>query len=392
MKDAKTFERALLDSGLPATESELKNEFQSLAQEQGLPFNNPSDYSPWQRLLQSIAIKPTLWLMRFMVRELMPNLFVKTATGDFLSMLGWGYGVERKPAKKLQGLIQFTRESLDQSPVIPKGSWIQTAPINGTVYRVQTLQEVNFKEGDYEALATVEAEKEGAQFNLGAGYFVILPTPISGIASVINPEDWILSPGDNQEPDDNYRLRIRNQFQASSDYHTNAVYARMIAELTGFNTNRIFFEYATEERGPGAVNALVLFDAEVPSEDYIAKVNLYIRDQGHHGHGDDLKVKPLPETQHDISLAVWLPSNLSEKQQSTIKKRVGHMIEAAFRKNTDYPMTLTWPYDRFSFSRLGAEILRLEPLIESIEWGQSDIVSELNVPRIGGLSIEVKTL
>jgi uncharacterized phage protein gp47/JayE len=387
----KVFERSLKDSGLPVTETALTEAFNKLATEQGLPFNNPSPYSPWRRLLQALAIKPTQWLMQFMVRELMPNLFVKTASGEFLTLLGWGYGVERKAAKKLQGLIEFTRESLDQQPNIPTGTWIQTAPINGAVYRVQTLHPADFQPNQFVAQVTVEAETEGAQYNLGAGYFVILPKPLPGISSVLNPDDWILSPGDDEEPDDNYRLRVRNQFQAASDYHTNAVYARIIAEQTGFNTNRIYFEYATETRGPGAVDALVLFDAQAPSEAYLKKVNAYIRDGGHHGHGDDLVVKPLPETQHDISAELYLPNNLSDQQQQQIKARVQHIIEAAFRKNTDYPVTLTWPYDRFSFARLGAEILRLEPLIDSIEWGQGDIVSQLTVPRLQSLQLEVKS-
>lgn len=385
----KVFEHSLKDSGLPVTETALAEAFNDLATEQGLPFNNPSTYSPWRRLLQALAIKPTQWLMRFMVRDLMPNLFVKTASGDFLTLLGWSYGVERKSAKKMQGLIEFTRESLDQQPNIPTGTWIQTAPINGAVYRVQTLHPADFQPHQFVAQVTVEAETEGSQYNLGTGYFVILPKPVPGISSVLNPDDWILLPGDDEEPDDNYRLRVRNQFQAASDYHTNAVYARIIAEQTGFNTNRIYFEYATETRGPGAVDALVLFDAEVPSEAYLNKVNAYIRDGGHHGHGDDLVVKPLPETQHDISADLYLTNNLSDQQQQQIKARVQQIIEAAFRKNTNYPVTLTWPYDRFSFARLGAEILRLEPLIDSIEWGQGDIVSQLTVPRLHSLQLTV---
>lgn len=386
----KLFDDALKNSRIPSDEQALIKEFQKLAKGEGLTFENPSALSPWKRLLQAIAVEPATHILRFISRSLMPSLFVKTAEGEFLDLLGFGFGVERKSAQKLKGLIEVTRDHQDVNPLLPAGSWIQTAPLNGRQHRVKTLQDAVFKDTELTTKVSVEAEYTGAEYNLGQDYFVILQNPVPGIQTVTNGEDWILSPGSAQESDESYRERIRNQFLASSSYHSHAVYRRLISEQTGFDINRIFFQEATEERGPGAVDALILFDAEVPSQQYIDQVNYFIRDQGHHGHGDDLLVKPLPETHHDVTLTLYLASGLTLEQSYACKNQAQKMVESAFRKNLDYHVTLTWPYSRFSFARLAAEILREIPLIESMSFDNADIVSELSIPRLKTLRLEVE--
>ncbi|EMH5499729.1 hypothetical protein RGJ05_005008, partial [Serratia marcescens] len=46
-------------------------------------------------------------------------------------------------------------------------------------------------------------------------------------------------------------------------------------------------------------------------------------------------------------------------------------------------------YARFSFSNLARELHRAFPELESIAFSLSDIVSELNVPRLKTLKLEV---
>lgn len=389
-------ENYFLDSvkgaGIPTTEEELKTEFNTMAESHGLEFKNENQNSPWWQFLVSVAVTPALWFIQFLIKFILPNQFIKTASGQFLDLLAWAYGddMARKQAKKLKGNIAFYRDSIGVALTIPKGTWIQTAPINGVVYRVQTTQEMVFGVNDYSLQVPVVAEHEGLAYNLASGYFIVLPEPITGITSVNNESDWISEPGADKETDDDYRERLREFYSTVSDHHTNSVYKTIIARRTGFKINRIFIDHTTAPRGPGSADAFVLFDVGTPAASYLDDVNNYIRDEGMHGHGDDIEVKAMPETLHDISGTVWVPAGMGATEKAELKTNIEQMIRCAFRENTDFEVTKTWPYSRFSFGRLSGELMRRFISVHSIEWGQGDIVSNTNVPRINTLNITMQ--
>ncbi|MDV9030492.1 baseplate J/gp47 family protein, partial [Pseudomonas sp. RAC1] len=211
---------------------------------------------------------------------------------------------------------------------------------------------------------------------------------VPGIAQVINADDWMTAPGADPEPDDQLRLRVRNQFSAVNQWHTDAVYRAMIAAFPGVRPDGIYFEHGAP-RGPGSANAYVLFDAGVPAESFLEQINAHIRDGGNHGHGDDLVVFVMPETPHAISVTVWPRPNLTALQTQALQDNIALFIRAAFRESTasDYRPTLTYPQSRFSLSRLGEELHQVFPEIESLRFAGEDIVSQLNIPRIASLQV-----
>ncbi|MDE9508404.1 hypothetical protein KKJ10_19715, partial [Xenorhabdus bovienii] len=77
-------------------------------------------------------------------------------------------------------------------------------------------------------------------------------------------------------------------------------------------------------------------------------------------------------------------------QIARLKTDVGNLIRCAFRENTEYDVKKTWPYSRFSFSNLGREIHREFAAIGSLSFSLGDLLSELSVPRLQSLSVEVK--
>lgn len=381
-------------AGIPTTEAELKTEFENQAQAQGLDFQNTNGNSPWWQFLKSAAITPALWFVKFAISVLLPNQFIKTATGEFLDLLAWAYGddMARKKATKAKGLIQFNRDSVGTALTIPAGTWIKTAPINGVVYRVKTTKESAFGVNDFSLMVEVEAEKTGLAYNLAGGYYIILAEPITGISSVTNGDDWLTVPGADKETDDDYRARLREYYSTVSDHHTNSVYKTIIARRTGFKVDRIYIDHTSAPRGPGSADAFVLFDVGTPAQSYLDDVNNYIRDEGMHGHGDDIEVKAMPETLHDLTLTVWVPAGLGVDEKAELQTNIEQMIRCAFRENTNFEATLTWPYSRFSFGRLSGELMRRFLNVHSIEWGQGDIESNNDVPRIDSLTITMQEL
>lgn len=382
------FKQALRDAGIPTTEAELKKAWEKEAVEQGSKISNTSAYSPFWRIVSALVTQPVLWLIQFIIDTVLPNFFVQTAVDAWLDMLAWAVNVERKPSTKAQGTLLFTRTTAAGALEVPAATRVQSAAINGHVYELVTTVPGTFADGESQLAIAVEAIETGSGYNLAPGYYAILPVPVPGIVQVVNADDWLTQPGADAEPNDQLRLRVRNQFSAVNQYHTDALYRAMITTFPGVHPDGVYFKHGAP-RGPGSANAYVLFDAGVPADEYLEKINAHIRDDGNHGHGDDLMVYVMPKTLHAIEVKVWPQANLTQDQRRQLATQIEQFIRAAFRESTaaDYQPTLTYPQSRFSFSRLGEELHAQFPRIESLRFTNADILSELNIPRIESLEV-----
>ena len=382
------FKQALADSGIPTTEAALKAAWEAEVTAQGSKLANTSTYSPFWRVITALVTKPVLWLLTFVSDTVLPNFFVKTAQKAWLDMLAWAVNVERKAPTKAIGILLFSRATTAGELEVPIGTRVQSASINGNVYELVTTKAASFVEGESQLQIPATAVEAGSGYNLAPGYYAILPVPVPGVVQVVNLDGWLVAPGSDSEPDDQLRLRVRNQFSAVNQWHTDAVYRALIAAFPGVSANGVFFEHGAP-RGPGSANAYVLFEADVPADIYLQQINAKVMDEGNHGHGDDLLVMVMPETQHDVSLQVWPVANLTPAQRADLRADIGLFIRAAFRESTDrdYAPTLTWPQSRFSFSRLTEELHEQFTGIDSLKFSNDDILSSLDIPRLQSLQV-----
>ena len=384
---AENFKAILQESGLPLEETQIRQEFERLTSEQGL-ITNTSKMSPFWRLITQIAVKPVMSLINALIDHVIPNIFVKTAKGKYLQLQAWGVGLDFKPATKAEGRIKFYRTSPTGNLTIKAGTVIQTERINDVIYRVIVTENTTIMNGVAVQAVPVIAEFAGEAYNLANGYYCIFPEAINGILRVENDVDWLTQPGADKESDEDLRQRIRNAFSSVGQHHIDSVYKGMIASVAGLSIDRIYFKH-NAPRGPGTANAYLLLDTGITSQPFIDKVNRHITDKGYHGHGDDLICYAMPETQHNLTCQVFFftDAGLSESNKAEIIQQVEQMIRCAFRENANYKVTKTYPYQRFSWSRLGEEIHQAIPQIQSLVWGQTGIVSELSIPRIQRLTV-----
>jgi uncharacterized phage protein gp47/JayE len=382
------FAQALRDANIPTTEAGLHKAWEKEVADQGSKLSNTSGYSPFWRVITALITKPVFWLITFVIDTVLPNFFLKTARDAWLDILAWAVNVERKQATKAEGALLFIRGSSAGTLDLVAGIHVQSAVINGHTYELITLQPGHFLDGQDQLSIPVQATDAGSGYNLAPGYYAILPEPVPGIVQVVNVEGWLSQPGADSEPNDELRLRARNQFSAVNQWHTDAVYRAVISAFPGVRPDGVYFEHSAP-RGPGSANAYVLFEADVPADTYLAEINAYIRDNGNHGHGDDLLVLVMPETLHNVSVTLWPRANLNANERETLKDQVELFIRAAFRESTasDYQPTLTYPQSRFSFSRLGEELHEQFPKLESLAFAEGDIVSELKIPRLQTLEV-----
>ena len=385
------FEKVLSDSGMPTTQAAIAEKFTAIVKAEGL-ITNTSRMSPFWRLVTAIVTTPVLWIKDALVTTVLANMFLATATGQMLRLLAWGVNLEAKPASFGQGVIRFFKEDAKQAVTVPAGTIIQTERINGVVYAVTVDADTTLAAGLADGLIAVTASQAGGAFNLAPGYYRILPVAVTGIASAVNQDDWLLTPGADEESDEELRERCRNQFNLVGNYHTDAVYRSMIASVVGLSVERIFFLHDAP-RGPGTANAYLLLDSGVISQPFIDAVNDYINTQGHHGHGDDMQCMALPETKHTLSVSLFVtnPDNMTDEERAGLIGNASNMIRSAFRENAEFDVKKTWPYSRFSFSNLAKEMHRQFDEVDSITFSLGDIVSELTVPRLASLTVEIKS-
>ncbi|MBW9400661.1 hypothetical protein FHC51_12710 [Leclercia sp. EC_58] len=384
------FNEVVKKSGMPTTAEELRTQFNAIAAEEGL-ITNTSRMSPFWRLITAIVTTPVLWLKDALVSTVLANMFVATASGQLLRLLAWAVNVTPKPAVAAQGVIRFYKTDARAVVTVKAGTLIQTERINGVVYELATTADFTITADTGSALIPVTASATGGAWNLAPGYYRILPVAVAGISRVVNEDDWLTTPGADEESDDELRERCRNQFNLVGNYHTDAVYRSMIASVAGLSIDRIYFEHDAP-RGPGTANAYLLLDTGVISQPFIDAVNDHITGQGHHGHGDDMQCFPLPETLHQLNVTVYVENlaNLAVDEYTALQSGVENLIRSAFRENSDFDVKRTWPYDRFSFSNLGRELHKAYAVIDSLAFSLTDIVSDLNVPRLSDLTVELK--
>lgn len=385
----KLFEAMLREAGVPVTEEEMQARWKAINEEQDSLITNDSKWSPFWRLISAIVTAPCKQLVKLLITTALPNLFLKYATGQWLDVYAWGVDLERKKAAPAQGVVSFTRESSAGQFIVPAGTVIETAKINGYVYRVEVTAETIIPDGTLVMDVPVKAEADGAAYDLGPGYYSILALPLPGIASVVNSADWLTLPGADVEGDEELRLRCRNQFSAVGQFHHDAAYKAIISRFAAIRTDYIWFEKGTAPRGPGSTNGYIMIEGGAPPQEFVDAINFYVRDQGEHGHGDDLLMFPMPTIALDLAATVYPHANLSEERVATLLQEAENRIRYAFRENSDYDeMTRTWPFSRFSFSQLDRELHEALPDLLSVEFNrQEDAVSEMNLPALGELTV-----
>ncbi|QSB01968.1 baseplate J/gp47 family protein [Methylomonas sp. EFPC1] len=383
------FTQILKDNGIPTTQAELESRWRDIVASAGTAISNDSIMSPFWRFVTAAVTNPVLWLVNFIAVTVMPNAYVKYAVGEFLELLADAVNLFRKQPTKTKGAVTFVRVDTGLAITVPINTVVQTATINGKVYQVKTTEAKSFVGTNTTLAVPVEAVETGSAYNLAANYYNVLPVPIIGITAVANGVDWISSPGTDVETDDALRARIRNQFGTASSYHTDSVYRSLIAQFPGVAIDAIWFEH-NAPRGPGTANAYVLFDFSAPVSTYLLAINQYITDQGNHGHGDDLIVYQMPEQTRTLTATVWVEKFLTTEQQAQIDADVTVFINAAFRENQAYKPTLTYPYSRFSFSKLSEDIHAQFPAVHSVSFSLTDIVTTKWIPRLTSLTVTVQ--
>ncbi|MGI1677577.1 MAG: baseplate J/gp47 family protein [Cellvibrionaceae bacterium] len=382
------FKQILSDAAIPTTEEAAKQAWNAEKDSAQINYSNASSVSPWQRFIDALITKPYLWLVNDVIlKQILPNCFLKTAKGVFLEIIVWALGLTRKTAVKTKGFVKFSRTDTAGALDVIDGTLVQTAPINGKIYEYKTIGAFSFVDGQSELFIEVEALEAGTAYNLAEGVLAVLPTPINGVDSVANEAGWITVIGADTETDDELRLRGRNQFSIVTTFHTDAAYIALVTEFSGVGVNNLVFEHDAP-RGPGTANIYILPDTGTASSQFLSSLQSHLMDDGNHGLGDDVEVLALPESLHSVTADVWPVNGTSTEETAQLLINVDQFIRAAFRENEAYEATKTNPFDLFSFSQLSRELHKEFLNLDNVHFNLAKIDSALDIPKLGSLTVQ----
>lgn len=379
------FEELARDAGLPVSEAEIEALYEQELQDSDLIVNNKSSVSPFWRLIRAVAVAPVKWLIEFIITSVLVQSFVETATGIYLDLHARGFNLFRILAGKARGNIVFTRVNTAGNLMINAGTVIQSLSIGGRVYSLKTISDAIFNDGESNLTVLCEAFEAGQAYNLGAGSYTRLEPPINGM-SVTNGDDWLVTPGNDEESNDELRARIKDRYVSVSNFHIDAAYRVIIARFPGVLSSNIFFEH-NAPNGPGTANAFILLETGNASPDFIAQIQSDITDNLNHGLGDEVTIRPIPETFHDVICNVWFLNSIDESQKNDLLTRIDSIIRCAFRLNDAFNVVKTRPESIFSFSNLEREIHDLVPQVLNISFNLDFIDNGAAISRINSLEV-----
>ena len=374
------FKTLMQNAGLPMDEQTAQAQWQQQLREQNIQIANDSPFGPFWRTVESLITKPVVKLFNWIAQQLMPDLFIMTASRTALiERHGPARNVFIQAGVKAQGLLTFTRENAEGESAVVAGTEVTTDLLGGEIYTLTLLQDVYFAPGETTAYALAEAVNTGVAFNLPAHAYRYFVEPQEGI-TVFNNTDWLIKPGSDDESTEHYRLRIRNVFGTAARWHINAVYKQIIASFAVPIDN---IEIQTNApRGPGTANAYIYLDVGPVPTALLSAINQHIRTAGHHGLGDDFMVYAMATTGFDITATYKL-----HPQSASIQNELETFIQAAFRQNAAYAPTRVAHQSMFSISQLIAECHKQFSELQSIKFDIDDITAANWLPVLTSLTV-----
>ena len=178
------------------------------------------------------------------------QMFLITASGEYLEKHALTRGLYRKLAVKSQGEVTFSRSvPTNTDVVIPKGTVVSTA--GPQIRQFTTLETATITKNTGSVTVKAEAVEGGASYNVIKDTISVLVTPPAGVTGVTN--QMAFSGGSDEESDEELRGRVIYSYRDISN-GTNAVYYKRLAEsVEGVYSASV----VSRARGAGTIDVYV---------------------------------------------------------------------------------------------------------------------------------------
>jgi len=238
------------------------------------PFTNLHPSATIRGLLEVIA--KAVADLYGLVKTVMAQSFVQTATGEWLDLKVREMGITRKPAVKTRVYLTFSRNApAEQNITIPTGTICKSKKDgSGNDYRFLTLSEAVLEEGQTEVIVEAEAEQPGTAWNVGQDTITRIVTRVTGIDAVTNGAGYLIREGSDPESDEQLRQRAIGTWETLGLGGTREAYRTWALSVPGVIAASVLDDFPF---GPGTVGVVILGETGEPSVDLINEVYRYIK-------------------------------------------------------------------------------------------------------------------
>ena len=220
----------------------------------------PSEYSDIGIRMRILAGEIYSSLVNF--NWLKEQVFVNTATGEYLDMHADMRGISRQKAHKASGKLKFyIAEPSEKDILVPKGT-VAACPVS--LIRFVTLSDAVIKAGNLSVSVGAEAMFAGKASNVPANSVTVMITPPAGVVGVTNNSAF--AGGCDIERDESLRARVINSIRYPVN-STNIAYYKAVAEsVDGVASASV----VPRSRGAGTVDVYIAADGSEVNNDTLS--------------------------------------------------------------------------------------------------------------------------
>lgn len=297
----------ILDEVLPVPEiEELKDDIIAELEDEGFVITNFSSGGVFYTLMM-IVLRVRIELVQ-LLRTVLNNLFVSHASGTWLELKAADFSKKKKRAVKTQGYITLRRSMDGEAVRIPKATIFKTfKDINGDELRFLTMEDTVMQATATSVRILVEAEKEGARYNVPIGQISKSLTHLEGIDSIKNEDDWIKQEGSDIEDDESLRNRTLNAWAELSSRPIADKYKNVCESVEG-----VLFVTVNDlhPRGQGTIDIVVTGAAGEATEALLDKVRAQANSI--RGEYDNILVKSSETVAQDVTLILTVSDAVTD--------------------------------------------------------------------------------
>lgn len=316
-------DNSILDEVLPIPDiAEEKSKIVAELQEEGFTVTNFSSGGVFNMLLM-IILQAKIEIIK-LARNLLNNMFISHSEGIWTDLKAADYSRLRKDAVKTQGVLTLRADNKHVTITIPKGTIFKTdKDINGDELRYFSTQKVTLMDTDQEIQVPVEAEKEGADYNVSQGQIARCLVFLPGVTDIHNVAEWITREGSDVESDESLKARTLNAWADLAKRPIAQSYKNVCEAVEGVLYVNVDDMHP---RGQGTVDIIVTSTAGEATEALLEKVRAAA--DSIKGEYDNVLVKSSETVRQDISVTVILPDLISKMG---VKESVEEVIRNYFK-------------------------------------------------------------
>ena len=238
------------------------------------PFTNLNPSTAIRGLLE--VISKVIADLYGLVKTVMQQSFVQTATGSWLDLKSREMGIKRQEAAKTKVMLTFACNSpAEQNITIPSGTICKSLKdSNGNDYRFITIEEAVLEEGLSSVQVIAEAELAGSAWNVGQDTITRMVTRVTGIKTVTNGGGYLIREGSDPESDEQLRERAITKWETLGLGGTRNAYCNWALSVPGVVAASVLDDFPF---GPGTVGVVIVGPDGIPTPALLNEVHQFIK-------------------------------------------------------------------------------------------------------------------